>query len=598
MKLKETIIKREVIILWIVSVVSLSIKNIVFQSFVWQLIPFATLYKHPFEFIIFYLPKLLPALFISCFLFVFKRAYWSIFIHVILDVWIISNLIYNRANGFFIGVDEILITNNMDGFWKAIITYFRTSFLIIPVLTIVYTLIVFYVQKKSSYEIRNYKFFISGLIICLLLAPHRLLNDKKTSSVYTPLSEMQDLSFLRVMNPLYGTMDYINLRRSENLPTARNFIVYSSYSIIAYLPMAIGDFIYQKIESKHTQLPSDIEMTPFVGKAFTNSHANKKMLLLLVESLESWSINKNGIDGKMVCPNLVRIVEEQNVLYCPHIKSQVRQGASGDGQMIVLTGLLPIQAGAACMLYGHNVYPSLVKLFSSSIIVNPCPRIWNQEVLNNSYGFDSICIPDEKSEENWNDKEILDKVFESIKHNDFVLGITVSTHTPFTEGESNKLGFSIEMPKSLNYYLNTIHFFDSCLGVLLNKINSDTSLQDLTVVITGDHTVFKDGLMKEFQPYAKKKQLSIPATEGFVPLIIKSPYLNERSTIFDTLYQMDIYPTILNLLGCQNYYWKGFGINILNDSLRHHRPILESEAYMLSDRIIKTDYFKTYKTKF
>ena len=54
---------------------------------------------------------------------------------------------------------------------------------------------------------------------------------------------------------------------------------------------------------------------------------------------------------------------------------------------------------------------------------------------------------------------------------------------------------------------------------------------------------------------------------------------------------MDAYPTILHLIGCENYYWKGLGVNLLDSVGRSNRPITEQDAYILSDKLIRANYF-------
>ena len=127
-------------------------------------------------------------------------------------------------------------------------------------------------------------------------------------------------------------------------------------------------------------------------------------------------------------------------------------------------------------------------------------------------------------------------------------------------------------------------------GIIL----SDSILAQSTVVITGDHTIFKPAMLTEFADYAKKNDLSIATGENYCPLIIYSPAIKENKQIDEVCYQMDIFPTILYLIGCEKYIWKGFGVNLLDDSVRHNRPISEQEAYRLSDLMIRSDYFRQY----
>ena len=61
---------------------------------------------------------------------------------------------------------------------------------------------------------------------------------------------------------------------------------------------------------------------------------------------------------------------------------------------------------------------------------------------------------------------------------------------------------------------------------------------------------------------------------------------------------MDIYPTVLSLLGCSDYYWKGLGINILNEYQNDNldiRTITEENAFILSDKLIRNNFFNQNK---
>ena len=55
---------------------------------------------------------------------------------------------------------------------------------------------------------------------------------------------------------------------------------------------------------------------------------------------------------------------------------------------------------------------------------------------------------------------------------------------------------------------------------------------------------------------------------------------------------MDAFPTILHLIGCDHYYWKGFGVNLLDSVKRGDRMIVEQNAFELSDKIIRSNFFE------
>ena len=55
---------------------------------------------------------------------------------------------------------------------------------------------------------------------------------------------------------------------------------------------------------------------------------------------------------------------------------------------------------------------------------------------------------------------------------------------------------------------------------------------------------------------------------------------------------MDIYPAINDLVDCENYYWKGFGVSLLDSTASKNRYITPEEAYTISDKLIRLNYFK------
>ena len=178
-----------------------------------------------------------------------------------------------------------------------------------------------------------------------------------------------------------------------------------------------------------------------------------------------------------------------------------------------------------------------------------------------------------------------------------VQAITISMHGPFDRVDCRTLSFGEDCPDNLFKYFNCLHYTDSCIGEFWMKVENDSLLRNATVVITGDHTVFKHSMLHEFQSYAEKYDIPIPNGESYCPLIIFSPKIKERMEVNDLCYQMDIYPTIMHCIGATDYYWKGFGANLTDSVARNNRLITEEEAYSLSDKIIRSDYFRTMKEK-
>jgi len=318
---------------------------------------------------------------------------------------------------------------------------------------------------------------------------------------------------------------------------------------------------------------------------------NEKLILIVVESLESWTMEKD-IDGINVTPNLRLLSNNNHVLFCDKIKSQAMKGNSGDGQFTINTGLTPLVEGVPCMHYANNVYPNFAHFFKNSVIINPWPHIWNQDTMSVRYSYQRIIEPIGCE---WEDIDVMTQTFEAMKSmngSSCIMALTVSTHSPFTRITNNSVSFdSMITPPMIDRYLKCINYSDSIIGAFVERVINDSELSNSTIVITSDHTVFKPSMVMELNDFFNVHQLSVTPEGNYCPLIIYSPKISKNTRIDAECYQMDIFPTILSLLGCDKYYWQGVGVNILDSVAIENRRLSESDAFEISDLLIRSNYF-------
>ena len=149
------------------------------------------------------------------------------------------------------------------------------------------------------------------------------------------------------------------------------------------------------------------------------------------------------------------------------------------------------------------------------------------------------------------------------------------------------------MPTTLKNYLTCVNYTDNVIGKLITKIETNPNWSNTTLVITGDHTVFKEQMLKKFYPYTKTSDISLKSMHNYIPLIIYSPSITSKTIENGIHYQSDIYSTILSLIGEDDYYWKGIGKNILSKDKSNR--IDEETGYRISDIIIRNNYFENYR---
>ena len=204
--------------------------------------------------------------------------------------------------------------------------------------------------------------------------------------------------------------------------------------------------------------------------------------------------------------------------------------------------------------------------------------------------------PDLSSESaDWTDAEVCGKAVEWLLSSDelsCVHPLTISSHSPFDRVSGTMAGLYEDTPEEMRRYLTCIHYADSCIGVLLDRLEAEGMMDKTTVVITGDHIFFHSDKRNSYVPFAEKHGLPISHWNYYVPLIIYSPQERASVRVEEVCYQMDIYPTVLHAIDCASYAWKGLGVNLYEPQAVHQRTIGQNEAYILSDKLIRNNWFE------
>ena len=556
----------------------------------------------------FWLPKLAVSILVASPLLFTRTSWWSIIWMLLIDFWIVANLIYFRANSLFLSLDAIRMAGNLQGFGSSILLYLDWHVWIFPTLTLLHA-VAWYLCRRSFTSWKIGIVALAAAIVCSLLGG-------TCNYLSFCHSQQRKFWFLPWLNPFVIPADIA----PENWLTEHSQFNYiMNHSIVAYsVNMVIEgvklDKLREKPAPRNQQEESFLQNLPDIHHC-SDLVPDKNLILILVESLESWTLQMTDENGKEVTPCLNRFLQDHPHLYAHCITSQVKQGMSGDGQMIVNTGLLPISSGAACLLYAHNTYPNFAQFFTSSAVINPVKNTWNKTDAARNYGYRQLIEPDDNIEE-YNQTShrhfwIDDKIFEMTKltTEQFVdnmpfciMALTISTHQPFNlYDKSFSLQYDPLLPQPVADYLNALHYADTHIGAYLNWLADNNILTNSVVVITGDHTVFRNLDFQQLQDWAKNTSLSIADEPNYCPIIIFSPDITENITVSSVCYQMDIYPTIISTIGLADYPWHGFGTDLSSlpsDTLStsiHHAQCKQSssvsEAYCLSDLLIRSNAF-------
>lgn len=483
----------------------------------------------------------------------------------VLTIWMVANGLYYHATGLYITYDVLTMAGGLAGFTSSIASYLKWDVWLLVGLSLLLVPLIMIKWPEPSWRRMGCVWIAVACCTIVGCFCHYLHNHKYR---YEGDNPALTIDYFRIMD-FYGECKPKAWRAGENWYIER-------HSIAMALPhLFVHAYNQQQEEKQNAYITFTESEEAFLGRAVVEESDTIRghLVVLLVESLESWALESRDAAGHEVTPCLNAFAAGDNVLVAHRVVCQKRYGESGDGQLIISSGLLPVKEGVACMKYANRTYPNYAHLFPGSVLINPVKNAWNQTIMTSRYGYRQLVEPEGVTmKESWNDAQVMDitrTVCDTLHRPTCVMALTISSHTPF-----DRVKPSLELAGNLTQeryrYLQCIHYADSCLGTFLRWADTAKCMRGATIVVTGDHNIFPDGVC---------------------PLIVKSPAIDGRIVIEEECFQMDIYPTILHAIGQQGYTWKGFGADLLKEGNTKARPIDVESAYELSDKLIRRNYF-------
>ena len=332
----------------------------------------------------------------------------------------------------------------------------------------------------------------------------------------------------------------------------------------------------------------------------------KNLIFILVESLNSWYLERE-VCGMEITPNINRFLKEDGTVSVLHMLPQVRDGRSSDGLFCYMTGLLPLKSGAVSISYSDNRFPSLCKAlsirgYSSFNMVCDKGSAWNQESMSVSIGFDRFFDHSYGgSRDDLNDSVLFVNAIREMRKMPrpfFANLVTISTHQPGEKPESPTALSSYPAESTrVTYGMEGFHRLDMLIGDFIERLKSEGLFDNSIIVIASDHDEVG---FDEFQ----KRGVRRPEDRECAFIAINC---GKRLSYGNAVGQVDIYPTLLDIMGCNSYGWKGLGHSIFRDPKpdcayscsgdetgNAESPLMKynKDAWDISELIIKGNYFK------
>lgn len=482
------------------------------------------------------------------------RCRWAqIVVMALLDVLLVANLMYFRTYYSAIPASSYLEAGNLADFKASVTDSLRWADIVMPLITIATAVMAFrYKTTKRQPLTAVLKWWAAPLAgFALLLTGVNLCKGGFHKSLRS-------------------------VRQSAYLCSA-DAPIFSVFGCIWY---DITDAAEPITPEKQVEIERWLASQPKHQPANSVTEKRSNLLIVFAESLESWVLEKK-VDGKEITPCLNRLLKEKSTLYAPNVLTQVKGGRSIDAQLMICSGLLPLMSGTYSSLYYDNTFYTLQKAMRglkhsrSYLLTIDKVSTWNQGAVARSFGTDTIIsYHDFKMTEAFGThKRIGDASFfqqcrEKIERGEvwkpgesvYMQFVTYSGHAPFKLPDHLRtITFPASIPEKAADYMTTAHYTDKAIGDFVAYLKTLPQYKETIVVIVGDH----EGLASY-----RQELVGNPACRGLVsdkqltPFIVLNSPVGMRYDKF--MGQIDIYPTLLNLMQLDAYRWHGLGQSILD----------------------------------
>lgn len=297
----------------------------------------------------------------------------------------------------------------------------------------------------------------------------------------------------------------------------------------------------------------------------TGALAGRNVVFLQLESFQEFLIGKE-VKGQVITPNLNRLAGEGRQYTNFHYS--IGPGTSSDGEFVTFNSLLHLANQAVVFDYpasDYHAFPQILKQagYQTAAYHADSKNFWNRANTFPRFGFDEFVAeegyaPGAMIGFGLNDKDFLDQTVDklaALKPPFYAHVISLSSHSPYKlPKEYQSLDLSgVALTELQLDYLQAAHYTDTAIGEFMVKMREKGLLEKTAFVIMGDHEGFiidkgEDVFAKflgESRPFDDISRLAASR----IPFIIYAPgsAVTGRSDKLGS--QIDVYPTLLNLLG-------------------------------------------------
>jgi len=484
-------------------------------------------------------------------------------IYALLSVLLLSNVVYYREFSDFLTVNTILGTGSVSaGLGEAAIKLFNPSDLVFVIDFILLPVLFF--LKKIKMDVRPSKIRLSFAV--------------------TAISVML----------FSGNLFLAESSRPELLNRTFSHDYLVKYLGIGFFTGYDGYQAYQALRIRAKASPNDLDVVrDYVRRHYAAPVRNlfgiargRNVIYIHLESFQQFLIDYRLRDENnqehVVTPFLNQLFHSNDTASFDNFFHQVKSGKTSDAEHLLENSLFGLEQGPLFNQLGDkNTFNSMSQIlkqkagYTSAVFHGNYGTFWNRNGTYKRLGVDNFfdasyfkIDPSNSSQYGANDKDMFKqsvKFLEHLQQPFFAKFLTLSNHYPYSPLVGEEAGFPSAQTgdETINGYFATANQLDEAIREFFVYLKESGLLDNCMIVLYGDHYGISNARNPDLAPLLGKDENDWhdfdDASLQRTPLMIHMSGSNWGRVHPTYAGQIDVVPTVLNLLGIQtkNYLHLG-----------------------------------------
>lgn len=305
----------------------------------------------------------------------------------------------------------------------------------------------------------------------------------------------------------------------------------------------------------------------------------KNVIVVTLESLQTFLIGAT-VNGQEVTPFLNEFINES--YYFDNFFHQTGQGKTSDSEFLIDTSLYPLNRGAVFFTHGNNDYTATPEIlrqqgYFTSVFHANNATFWNRNIMYSALGYDRYyneldykITPETNLNWGLKDIEYFDQsvdMLKQVKQPFYTRFLTLTNHYPFTYDDNTKLIDEYNSGDGVfDRYMVTARYLDEAMKHFIERLKAEGIYDNSVIVFYGDHYGISENHNRAMAQFLGKEEITAFDHMNLqkTPMFIHVPGQKEGKTISKPTGEIDIKPTILNLLGVDSTNDVRFGHDVFS----------------------------------